>query len=370
MKKSLILLVGGGTAGHISPLVAVLEELYAQRPDVQYVYVGSKTDVESSILTSCKVPLQKYSIASGKFHRFATWDHFRQAKNLVRGYGEAKRLLQELKPTVVFAKGGAVSVPIVRAAKKMGIPVLTHETDVVAGLANVLNGRLAEVVFTAYPSEYYKQFPAQKLYYVGQPVRREFYQQAEKELRIAGIVIPNNETVVTVIGGSQGAKALNELVLAAWATLLPKVTLVHITGEKNYAELSNCKKDLPGPLKHKLYLVPFLTTELPGLFRRSSVIVSRAGGTIAELAAVHAASIVVPLSTAAQNHQWENARFLQRAGAAEVFDELLVTPEMFSQAILELVHNEGKRQNLSEAIAKFDQPRAAKQIAEKVLSYT
>lgn len=367
MKSARILLVGGGTAGHLSPLVAVAEALYLAQPKNEYLYVGSAQDIESPILAQAALPLQKYSIVSGKLHRFFTFDQLRQGKKVVQGFWQAEQVLKELRPDLIFAKGGAVSVPIVWAAARRGIPVLTHETDVVVGLANRLIARYAKTIFTAYPVQFYHQLEAKKLLYIGQPVRQVFYQALPEEIILAERILPRHKPILTIIGGSQGALVLNKLIATGWESLLSTVTLVHITGSFEYEKLKKEAEKLPKALQKHLFLVPFVD-ELAPVFQASTVIVSRAGGTIAELAAVRAASILLPLSTAAQNHQWANARVLQEAKAVQVLDERKLTSLGLVKRIDALLKDPAEQARLREAIATFDHPEAAKQMAEKILS--
>jgi UDP-N-acetylglucosamine--N-acetylmuramyl-(pentapeptide) pyrophosphoryl-undecaprenol N-acetylglucosamine transferase len=178
--------------------------------------------------------------------------------------------------------------------------------------------------------------------------------------------LPSEERLVTVIGGSLGAHALNELISDAWEMLLPHTQLTHICGEGDFLKLTEKANLLPLELRKRLSLVPFMTVGLPELFQHSQVVVSRAGGTISELAASQAPTILVPLSTSAQNHQWANARFLEKFGAVEVCDETTISSEELARKILTLQQDTKRMNELSQAIQAFSRPNAAVEMATQL----
>ncbi len=248
------------------------------------------------------------------------------------------------------------------AAAQLDIPILSHETDVIPGLANRIISRYAKTIFTAFPVEAYTSLPAKKLLYTGQPVREIFREPVLGELVIDNRTISSDTPLITIIGGSQGAHRLNEFVYKNWDALLTETQIVHLCGTGDYEWL---KKESEG--KEGLWVVPFIGNELAALFQRSAVVISRAGGTIAELAATKVATILVPLSTASQDHQRANAKVLAQAHAVLVVDEVDSNEEEVLQLTQRLLRNVEERTALQKAIATFDHPTAACQMAEKLL---
>lgn len=359
-----ILFAGGGSGGHITPILAVMEAVQAQYPEVECAFVGLAKDVTSPLITESNLTFKTYSIHAGKLHRYLTIDLFRQGVWLVRGFFEAALLLRKVKPDRIFCKGSMVSVPIALAARMQKIPIYSHETDLIPGLANRMVSRVATGIFTAFTVAAYTSLPAHKLIYTGQPVRKEFYHpNTHLEVQVGGRVVPKDRPVVTIIGGSQGAHRINQLIADSWQILLERVTLIHICGSHDVSELT-WRLDLLSPeARERLFLTDFQTEGVAEVFAMSEVVVSRAGGTIAELAAVGCPTILIPLSTAAQNHQWANAEFLQKAEAAVVVDETKVTSSDLVGEIEGLLDDQSRRRTLSKHIKSLARPDAAATMA-------
>ncbi len=368
-----ILFVGGGTAGHIAPLFPVMEACldYAKKHNLSltFSYIGMAEDVISPLIQDSRLPFTPYVISAGKLNRFITLRHIPEGIKMLRGMWQARRLLKKLKPTAVFAKGGFVSVPVVMAARRMKIPVYCHETDVVPGLANRIIARSATKIFTAFPPEVYKNLPKDRLLATGQPVRQAFYAKpGDEPIQVGHRLISGDLPIVTVIGGSQGARRVNELVSRAWPELLAYCDLVHITGKNEFIQYVRKADELPASLNTRLHLAPFIAEELPEIILRSSVVISRAGGTIFELAAARSAAVLIPLSSASQNHQWENAKVLQGKWAAVVLDEKATTTKTLVHEVLHILHTPKERGALSKAIGQFDHPEAAATMAATILA--
>lgn len=354
------LFVGGGTAGHIAPLVAVARAVQQAEPSAEFHYAGTQQDVESVTVVNAGDLWQTHVVPAGKLHRHVTKDHLRQAKEVVAGMRAAKRLVHELQPDVVFCKGGYVTVPVALAAKRAGIRVVSHETDTVAGLANRLVARTASVICTAWPADVVKGLPREKLAYTGQPVQDAFYQQSTD---LGSLGVPSGESPMVVTGGSQGAAKLNELVAANWAGYLRMGHLVHVCGEGQLATYQERAKQLPAELAGRLHLLGF-TSQMPELFQRAWLVVSRAGGTTHELAATGTASVLVPLSTAAQQHQLRNAEYLAGQGAALYVDETRPDAAEYLFSLVQgLAQNEGDRMRLAQHLGRLAKPDAAQTIA-------
>jgi UDP-N-acetylglucosamine--N-acetylmuramyl-(pentapeptide) pyrophosphoryl-undecaprenol N-acetylglucosamine transferase len=369
-----ILLVGGGSGGHIIPLISIIQELQKAAPEIEYAYVGSPEDMRSSLvrdepLLNRTERATRYAVRSGKLNRFLTWKHIGQAYNLVMGLKDAGRALDSFQPDIVVSKGGAVSVPVARAAYKRNIPIYCHETDVRPGLANRIVGKMAKSIFTSYPLKVYSPEIQAKGIYVGQPVRAAFFgPDSGKDLTIDDKRVEDDLPLLFVTGGSHGARKINYLIQSAWPALLSRARLVQQTGTLDFAELQRMAGSLSPELRQRLHLTALLTEGMPELCKRSSVVISRAGGFIAELAAAKAAVILIPLSTSAQNHQWANAEVLEAAGAAIVLDEVRCTPELLAETILKLLENSKENSRLRTQISTLARPQAAAEIVRLLLS--
>lgn len=363
-----IIFVGGGTSGHIAPLLAVIEAVQKLDPEVWCGYVGLNTDLDSPLIKSTKLSFERFSIQSGKLHRFLTIDNFSQPFRVVKGYFQAHKLLTTLKPDLILAKGGFVCVPMVLAAVQLKIPIFTHESDAVPGLANRFIARYACRIFTAFDANYYTEYlPAQKLITSGQPVRPAFREPVKLPIMLDGREIPLDLPLITVIGGSQGAKRLNALTQELWPELLTRMRVVHITGRAQHHELMQAKQKLPAKLEANLWLSAFVQDELPALFQKSTIVISRAGGTIAELAAAGSTAILVPLSTSSQGHQQKNAAVMTNSGAVIAFDEVNGDSLDLAMIVRDLVNDDDLRRALKRQIRKFDHPDAAQTMAKELL---
>jgi UDP-N-acetylglucosamine--N-acetylmuramyl-(pentapeptide) pyrophosphoryl-undecaprenol N-acetylglucosamine transferase len=201
----------------------------------------------------------------------------------------------------------------------------------------------------------------------GQPVRSIFYQQTSTLPEINKQRLDPKKGVITVIGGSQGARRVNSLIFQLWERLGSWAQVIHITGPQEYETYREAWKKLSKEQQQGIHVTPFLKDELPALFQLSDVVVSRAGGIIAELAASRACTILIPLSSAAQNHQWANARVLEQAGAAVTFDELSGTAKELEALILRIKQDSQECTQLRAAIGRFDHPDAAARMAQVLL---
>lgn len=368
MPERKIVFVGGGSGGHIAPLFPVIAAVLEQAPKTELHYIGLAADISSPLVATSQYPLIKHTIEAGKLNRFATVKHGAEFVGLIRGCRQAWRLLRQIQPDVVFSKGGFVSIPVALAAAMQGIPIYAHETDVVLGLANRVIAKMAHTIFVSYPLLFYKNsLPIKKLLWTGQPVRQEFYSQHASPLLLNGREITGQLPLLTIIGGSQGARRLNKLISSQWKNYVQACNVVHICGPLDLTTLQQELKHLTEQEKSRLWLMPYVKDELPQLFQSSKVVISRAGGTIFELAASHTPVILVPLSTAAQDHQNKNARAAADQGACLVFDESTGTAEQLRILALELVNNQAQQQEMIKALSILDKPKAAHIMAKILL---
>ena len=324
MKK--IVLTGGGTAGHVTPNIALLPAL--REKGFEVFYIGSKNGIEKELIEKTGVPY--YGISSGKLRRYFDLKNFTDPFRVLKGFAEARKLLKEIRPDVVFSKGGFVSVPVVRAAAALKIPVISHESDMTPGLANRLSIPAATKVCCNFP-ETLANLPEGKAVLTGCPIRRELYQGSrEKALAFTGL--SGEKPVLMVTGGSLGAKAVNEAVRAALPKLLPVFDIVHLCGTGK-ADASHTES---GYLQYE-----YISEEMADLFALADVVISRAGANaICEISALAIPNVLIPLPLgASRGDQILNARSFEKQGFSLVLEEENTTPDTLYDAVMQVYEN-------------------------------
>ncbi len=332
MKK--IFLTGGGSAGHVTPNLALVPSL--QERGYEILYVGSYQGIEKTLIENARIPYE--GISSGKLRRYFDLKNFTDPFRVIKGYGESLKLMKKYKPDVVFSKGGFVSVPVVLAAKHYHIPVIIHESDMTPGLANKLCIPSARKVCCNFP-ETLKYLPAEKAVLTGSPIRRELLEGD----RLAGLNYAHlsaDKPVILVIGGSLGAVAVNQAVRSLLPRLLPKYQVVHICGKDH---LDESLMNTEGYVQYE-----YVDEPLKHLFAAADLILSRAGAnSICEILALRKPNILIPLSAAAsRGDQILNANSFARQGYSTVIEEEALNDDLLMQTIAdtfarkdEFIHN-------------------------------
>lgn len=310
-----IVFTGGGTAGHVTPNIALIAKLQEKEYDIHYI--GSYQGIEKELIEKLGIPY--YGISSGKLRRYFDMKNFSDFFRVIKGLREAKKLLKELKPDIVFSKGGFVSVPVVIAAKRCKIPAIIHESDMTPGLANRLAIPSAVKVCANFP-ETVQYLPEGKAVLTGTPIRRELFAGN----RIRGLEFCGfraDRPVLLVVGGSTGALAVNEAVRNLLPTLLKRFQVVHLCGK---GKTDPAYDNIEGYVQYE-----YISAELSDLFAAADVVISRAGANaICELLALRKPMILIPLSAAAsRGDQILNAESFERQGFAYVINEENLTNE-------------------------------------------
>ena len=322
-----IVLTGGGTAGHVTPNIALIPKL--KEAGYKISYIGSYDGMERKLIEDLGIPY--YGISSGKLRRYFDPKNFSDPFRVVKGYFEAKKLLKKLKPNVVFSKGGFVSVPVVLAAKACKVPALIHESDMTPGLANKLCIPSAAKVCCNFP-ETVKCLPENKAVLTGTPIRQELLSgDAREGLKFCGFNAA--KPVILVIGGSLGSVAVNHAVRSILPELLKDFQVIHLCGkDKLDASLNGTE----GYVQFE-----YIKDELPDLFAAADLIISRAGAnSICEILALRKPNILIPLSAAAsRGDQILNANSFAKQGFSTVLEEEVLTADTLSQAIEETYKN-------------------------------
>lgn len=328
MKK--IVLTGGGTAGHVTPNIALIPAL--QENDYQIYYVGSKNGIEKKLIKDYDIPY--YEISTGKLRRYFSLKNFTDPFRVIAGFGQAKSILKKIKPDVVFSKGGFVSVPVVRAAGALKIPCVIHESDMTPGLANKLCIPVARRVCMNFP-ETASAIPPEKAVLTGTPIRQELFTgDREKGLEMCGFT--GNKPVILVIGGSLGAVHVNTAVREALPDLLKKFDVIHLCGKGKVDE------SLQGTQGYVQY--EYIKSQLKDLFAAADVVISRAGANaICELLALRKPALLIPLSkNASRGDQVLNARSFEKHGYSLVLEEEELTTGKLIDAVNELYEDRDK----------------------------
>ena len=341
MKK--ILFTGGGTAGHVTPNVALIRALHESDPDIEISYVGSFEGIEKQIIG--KIPyVTYYGIHSGKLRRYFSLENVKDFFRVIKGMGDAKKVVKQISPDVLFSKGGYVSVPVVRASWKRKIPVICHESDITPGLANKMSSKYATCVCTTFPDTV-KEIPGGKGFFTGTPIRKELFEgNAEKARADLGF---DGKPVILIMGGSIGSAAINEAVRGNLSALTEKFNIIHLCGKGKLTED-------PAAIGNASYRqFEFVSDPLPDYLALCDIIVSRAGANaIHEFLALKKPMLLIPLPlTASRGDQILNAESFEKRGFAAVIDEAAITPDSFVKAVLDLY---GTREKYVDAMANAE----------------
>lgn len=319
MKK--IVLTGGGTAGHVTPNIALLPSLAKENFEVHYI--GSYEGIEKKLMEDMKIPY--YGISSGKLRRYLDLKNFSDPFRVIKGFHEANRILKKIKPDVVFSKGGFVSVPVVLAAKKNKIPTIIHESDMTPGLANKICIPSATKVCCNF-KETFDLLPKDKAVLTGTPIRKELFEgNPQKAKEFCGF--SKNKPTILVIGGSTGSIAINQAIRESLDKILLDFHVIHLCGKGNLDASLNQKEGYAQ--------FEYISKELRDLFALSDFVISRAGANaICELLALKKPNILIPLSKAAsRGDQILNAKSFKKNG----FSYLIEEEELSSVSLLNAI---------------------------------
>jgi UDP-N-acetylglucosamine--N-acetylmuramyl-(pentapeptide) pyrophosphoryl-undecaprenol N-acetylglucosamine transferase len=360
-----IVLTGGGTGGHLFPLIAVAAKIKEKNPEVEFLFIGPDGKMEKEIMGATGVRMKK--IVAGKRRRYFSPLNFLDFFKTPIGVLQSLWHLLVFMPDAVFGKGGYGSFPVVLAAWAYRIPVLIHESDSRPGTANIVMSKFAKRVAIGY-AEAEKYFPSGQAVLTGNPVRSDINQGNAENARQTFHLL-SSKKVIFIEGGSQGAKNINDKILNILPELLRKYQLIHQTGEKNFDEVKRHAGELGTKAGYEGYHpVAFYGDEIKDILAVADLVISRAGaGSISEIAACGKASILIPLPTSANDHQRMNAYSIAKVGGCVVIEEGNLGENMLMDKIDEIMEKEDLAKKLSETIALFHHPDAADRIAEGIL---
>ena len=360
-----IVLTGGGSGGHLTPLVAVAKKIREKVPEVEFVFIGPKGKLESDIIGQENIPIR--NIMTGKLRRYFSFKNLVDFFKIPLGIIESLWWLLIYMPDAIFSKGGYASFPVVIAGWIYRIPILTHESDSNPGLANSMIGKFSNRVAVAY-AEAEKYFPATQVVLTGNPLRENINKgNAQSARQLFGLT--ESKKTIFIWGGSQGAMSINDKILRILPKLLHKYQIIHQVGEANLSEVERKAGELGIKIGHSGYhAVSFLKEELLDVLAVSDLVISRAGATsISEIAANKKPAIIIPLETSAGDHQRMNAYSLARIGGCVVMEENNMGENMLLEKIDQIMNDEILQNKLASNIELFYHPEAADKIANGIL---
>lgn len=317
-----IVMTGGGTAGHVTPNIALIDVL--QREGWQIDYVGSTDGVEKAMISAINIPY--HEVSTGKLRRYLSWKNFFDPFKIALGIGQAYRLMRKIKPDVVFSKGGFVAFPVVVGAWLNRIPVVAHESDLSPGLANRLSFPFVNKICVTFAGAKHHFKQPDKVEITGTPIRQQLLNgKKAKGLALCGF--NSEKPCLLVVGGSQGAQLINNCVRTALDQLCQQFQVIHLCGKgKVDASLTNhvgyCQFD-------------YANEELADLFAASEIVISRAGAnSVYEILALAKPHVLIPLSKkVSRGDQIQNARYFQRQGISTVLSDETLSPETLLAAV-------------------------------------
>lgn len=368
-----ILFTGGGTGGHIYPIVAIIRELRKKYgASIQLSYMGPKDNFCTVVLA--REHIKARHIISGKIRRYM--DPFSLLQNAIDavikvplGVLQSFFYLFFASPDMVFSKGGYGSFPVVVSARLLGIPVFLQESDMIPGMAIKKTSKYATGIFVSFPKT--ENLPARKMIVTGNPIRLEMMAGSKSEA-VRELGIKGGRPIILVVGGSQGAQRINDKILDAMPDLLKAYEIIHLTGPKNIDQVIKESKITVGAGDLEYYHPVGYADEkaLADIYAAADLIISRAGsGSIFEIAAVKKPSILIPLPESAQNHQVRNAYAYAQTGAALVMEENNFTSHLFLEKIHDLLNSPDILAAMAEAASQFARPNAGQMIADYIVNY-
>lgn len=347
-----------GTGGHINPAIAMANLILKKEKDSQVMFIGTESGLENKLVKNAGYEIKH--IRTGKILRQLTLKNVTALINAYKGISDAKKILEEFKPDLVIGTGGYICGPVMKAAKKLKIPYLLHESNAFPGVAVKLLAKNAKCVMLGFDDAKQRLNPKANTVYTGTPAKfgEEDIFKLDKQHCLEKLGLQNiNKKIVLVTCGSQGAKRINEVVMSMIKKYQDKdVYYILVTGDKNYDEVLKLKEDAEKEIGHSLdeniRLEKFIFN-MDEMYKVADLCITRAGAmTISELALSHKPSILIPLPTAAENHQFFNAKVLEQVDAAKIIEQKDLTEDNLNNSVLEIIRDNENINRMGENAAK------------------
>lgn len=375
-----ILVTGGGTSGHISPALAVIQTIRAvaerEKFDVEFLYIGSKSGLEREIVSAAQVPF--VGIQTGKLRRYLSFENLIDLSRLPIGGVQALRAIRRFRPDVLLSTGGYVAVPPVVAASLLRVPILIHEQTVQIGLANRICSRFAGRIALSFETARAELAPArrEKAFVTGNPIRMQIFGgDADNAKERFGFSSEDDALpTVYVTGGSQGAQIINRAVEEVLPELLELCRVVHQCGrqpanqEQDYDRLQRAREVLSEQKQRRYFVSRFFRDELKDVFALADLVIGRAGaGTVAELCALEKPAVYIPLVPTGGDEQTRNAQMCVEAGAAISIKQSETNGKRLLEELKVLLRDKARLESMSKAAGTLARLDAAQLLAESVL---
>lgn len=381
-----IVLTGGGSGGHITPVMAVARELKRQRPGIRLIYVGQIGDPFGAVAAKDPAIDEFYTVRAGKLRRYhgEGWKQLLDLPTMVKnvrdafyvliGIWQARRLMRLIKPDIIFSRGGFVSVPVCLGGRLAGVPYITHDSDPIPSLANRIIAPWAVKHAVALPGKTYP-YPANKTVTTGVPISDKFTAitpELKKKYRQL-IKVPESAQLLFIIGGGQGSQLINRAIGDILPHLLgefPKLYVVQVAGEANLGEMTPIYEEhLSEAEQGRVKLLGFID-DVYHYSGAADIVVCRAGATnLAEFAVQGKACVIVPSAFLTGGHQLKNAEYMAGEGAAIIQDEseLAEDANRLAKRLSDLLADPARQKRLGKRLAEFAKPQATQEIAELIL---
>jgi UDP-N-acetylglucosamine--N-acetylmuramyl-(pentapeptide) pyrophosphoryl-undecaprenol N-acetylglucosamine transferase len=368
-----IAVTGGGTGGHTLPTLAVIKSLKRIDQDISIIFIGSRFGIESQLIP--KMGIEYFGISTGKFRRYhkskilniidvtTIFKNIADFFKFVAGIGQARRILSDKRPDVLFAKGGYVSLPVGIAARTLKIPVIIHESDAVMGMANRQMSRFAKKICISFPVKMYPEVKRDTLIETGNPIRDDILMGDGTRYK-SEIGFSEDRKTILILGGSQGSLFINETVMEIAEELLENYQILWIAGERDADFVSYKINELPENKRKYVKVYGFVTSEMADIYASCDIAITRSGSNaIFELAALGKPAIFIPHEASPGGHQFENARTFSRSGAAYVMGQDTLTPKKLMHQLLFLLENDEEMTKMSEKMRQLSDMGAADKVA-------
>ena len=362
-----LLLCGGGTAGHITPAIAIAEELKKSHPDAQILFVGREGGKENEHVI--KSGFKQKTLRVYGLKRSFSLENLNRVKNAIKAKGEAEKIIKDFGPDVVLGTGGYVCWPVITAARKMNIPTAMHESNVSPGLTTkLLSGKCDRILLNHDETKKMLRSSVRTVT-VGNPIRADFNKISPKAAR-ARMGITDEEILIVSFGGSIGAEKINEVILEVikeHSSKAPGVKHIHATGRAYYERV---KKEIGKTSFNGCKILPYID-DMPSTLLAADIVICRCGAmTLSEISEAGVAAILIPSPNVTNNHQYKNAKVLSDAGAAVLLEEKELFDGRLENEIESLCDDIEKRRRMEEKIGEFANPDANKLIYREILELT
>jgi UDP-N-acetylglucosamine--N-acetylmuramyl-(pentapeptide) pyrophosphoryl-undecaprenol N-acetylglucosamine transferase len=372
-EKFRIVLAGGGSGGHIYPLLAVADEIARKSVEMQFTcemtYLGPR-DSYAPLFESRGIVID--SIAVGKLRRYFSIENFLDAPKFLIGFIQALWKLYRIMPDAIFSKGGTGALPVVVAGWFYRIPVAIHESDAVPGLTNAVSARFARKIFVSFPDAA-ERFDARKVVVTGTPIREELLTNRPKpELAKESLGFSSSHPLMLILGGSQGSMRINNFIVTNLPEIMKMTQVLHQTGIANFLEVQKLAHAalIDQPADGNRYVpINYFTDKMETAYAAADIVVCRGGAGIFEIASFGKPAILIPIAESANDHQRANAYAFAEAGAGVVIEESNLLPGIFLNQLKSILTDDNRRAKMADASAKFFVPDAAKKIADEILKF-